>query len=168
MTRCIPVVHPDGSRVYISASDDDAVQVLDTATDTIVNTISVGNDPWGVAVSPDGSRVYVANRLGDSVSVIDTTTDTVVATVSVGNDPRIPAVTPDGSRVYVTNRADDNLSVIDTATNTQITTLPIGDSPVAFGPFIGQVLRDDTPAVITLESPPNGLVTDQASQTLIG
>jgi YVTN family beta-propeller protein len=61
-----------------------SVSVIDTATNTVPATVSVGSSPQGVAVNPAGTRVYVANAGSNSVSVIDTATNTVVATVSVG------------------------------------------------------------------------------------
>ena len=40
---------------------DNTVSVINTATNTVSATITVGTDPYGVSVSPDGSKVYVAN-----------------------------------------------------------------------------------------------------------
>ena len=79
------------------------VSVIDTATNTVIATIPVGDNPFGVAVSPDGSKVYVANSNSHTVSVIATATDTVTATIPVGNIPLGVAVTPDGSKLYVAN-----------------------------------------------------------------
>jgi len=42
----------------------------------VVDTITVGDTPWALAVSPGGTRVYVANRDSDNVSVINTATNT--------------------------------------------------------------------------------------------
>ena len=162
------VVSLDSTRIYVTTSDTSRVGVFDAQTASFVTKTIVGTDPWGIAISPDGSRLYVANRLDNTLAVLDTSTNAVVATVNIGTDPRIPAVTPDGTRVYVTNRADDTVSVLDTATNTIIATIPIGDSPVAFGPFIGQVMFDAAAPMITLDSPSNGLVSVEANQTLTG
>jgi len=60
----------------------------------VVDTIPVGGDPVGVAVSPDGSTVYVTHSQGNNVSVIDTATNTVVDTIPVGSFPIGVAVTP--------------------------------------------------------------------------
>ena len=38
------------------------VSVINTATNTVSATITVGIYPLGVSVSPDGSKVYVANE----------------------------------------------------------------------------------------------------------
>ncbi len=73
---------------YIANSFSDNVSVIDTATDTVVATLLVGDGPRGVAVHPDGSRVYVANYDAKTVSVINTATNKVVAFVGVGDGPR--------------------------------------------------------------------------------
>ena len=49
--------------------------MLDTTTNSIVDTIPVGTRPFLAAVSPDGKPLYVPNHDTDSVSVIDTATD---------------------------------------------------------------------------------------------
>ena len=71
---------------YITNSGSNSVSVIDTATNTVIATVAVGFNPWGVAVHPDGSRVYVA-KYSQTVSVIDTATNTVVGTVQVGTGP---------------------------------------------------------------------------------
>ena len=45
---------------------DYTVSVINTATDTVSATITVGTEPFGVSVSPDGSKVYVANYSGNT------------------------------------------------------------------------------------------------------
>jgi YVTN family beta-propeller protein len=114
---------------YISNLDGNTVSVIDTATNTVVATIPVGSEPFGVAVTSDGSKVYVSNFLAQSVSVIDAATNTVVATVLVGFLPEGVAVTPDGGMVYVANAGQNTVSVIDAATNTVIATIPVGTQP---------------------------------------
>src|SRR5205807_1723005 len=72
--------------------------IIDTATNTMVVTIPVGQFPDGVAITPDGTRAYVATDLV-TVSVIDTATNTVVATIPIGvEEPFGVAITPDGTR----------------------------------------------------------------------
>jgi PGF-pre-PGF domain-containing protein len=115
---------------YIPNSDNNTVSVIDTATNK-VTTVTVGNDPFGVAVTPDGSKAYVTispDYNGNTVSVIDTATN-MVSTVTVGYSPVQVAVNPDGSKAYVTNWKDNTLSVIDTATNVVVSTVPVDNDP---------------------------------------
>ena len=79
-------VSPDGSQVYVSNTQQGTVSVIDTATDAVSNTITIGpesatvtTDPAGVAFSPDGSLAYVAN------TTVNDSTDTVTGQVSVIN-----------------------------------------------------------------------------------
>ena len=118
---------------YIAQFDTNNVSVIDTATNRVITTIPVGQNPYGVAVTPDGSKVYVANETSNNVSVIDTATNTVIGSaIPVGISPDGVAVTPDGSKVYVSN-GGSNISVINTATKMVMATIPVGASPVCFG-----------------------------------
>jgi YVTN family beta-propeller protein len=89
---------------YVTNAQDRTVSVIDTATNTVTTTLSVGGFPWGVAISPDASRAYVANAFPDNtVSVIATATNTVTTTIAVGDFPEELAFTPNGASVYVSN-----------------------------------------------------------------
>ena len=130
---------------YVANSVSGTVSVIDTATDAVVATVTVGTSPDGVAVSPDGSRVYVANFGSGTVSVIDTATDAVVATVGAIFRPDGVAVSPDGSRVYVASSGTGTVSVIDTATDTVAATVIVvtGPNGVAVSPDGSQVYVAD-------------------------
>lgn len=47
---------PDGSRVYVGLENGDAVQVIDTATNTIAKTIKVGQLPQALVYVPNAVR----------------------------------------------------------------------------------------------------------------
>jgi YVTN family beta-propeller protein len=94
VTATIPVgstpevvaVSPDGARVYVTNYWDGVTEVngkivswgpgtvseIDTATNTVTTTMTVGRLPRGVAVSPDSTRAYVTNTADNTVSVIST------------------------------------------------------------------------------------------------
>jgi len=122
--------------VYVANHKSDDISVIEIATSTVVNTIGVGDDPYGVAIAPDGAFVYVANHKSGDVSVIDTASNSVVATVGAGAHPKGVAVTPDGAFVYVTNHVSDTVSVIETTGNTLVAAIEVGNEPyaVAFSP----------------------------------
>jgi YVTN family beta-propeller protein len=75
--------------LYVANYDSNNVSVIDTATNTVVATVPVGNAPTAVAVTPDGTKAYVTNYGSASVSVIKTATvafdpaNTMVKTVPV-------------------------------------------------------------------------------------
>jgi YVTN family beta-propeller protein len=133
---------------YVTNAADNTVSVIDTATNKVLATIPVGQDPTGVAITSDGTQAYVTNQLDDSVSVIDTASNTVVATIQGFVIPIGVAVTPDGtygrdngrhqSFAYVTNNVPSidgstfpasAVSVINTASNKVSATIPVGQDP---------------------------------------
>lgn len=68
---------PTGNRVFVADSNGNgfgyAVTRIDSASDTALGQLFVGNKPKGVAASPNGTRVYVAASGSNKVYVIDTT-----------------------------------------------------------------------------------------------
>ena len=124
---------PDGRRAYVSVWNDErtiaAVSVLDTTTNSVVETIPVETRPFLAAVSPDGKWLYVPNHDTDSVSVIDTTTDDLVTNIDVAPNPHWVAFTPDGSKAYTANHDSNVVSAIDVATKAVTTTIPTPKSP---------------------------------------
>jgi len=124
-------VRPDGREVYLTDHWGGRIQVLSTATNTVIATIPVGGRPGGLAFTPDSRRAYVSNTGTGSTNVtaIDTATRQVIRVIPTpGGGALSTAVSPDGTRVYVgTERVIRNfvvreITVIATATN-QITTV---------------------------------------------
>ena len=110
--------------------NDNTVSVIATSSNTVVATVGVGDNPYGVALTPDGSHAYVDNYSDNTVSVIATSSNAVIATVAVGNSPNGIAITPDGTRAYVANSGDNTVSVIATSSNTVIgQPVSVGNSP---------------------------------------
>ncbi len=116
----------DGRRVFIGNQSGNSVSVINTATNTVIATVSAGIfQPQGLAVTPDNAKVYVASSSNNTVSVINTATNTVTANVNVGFFPVGVVVAPGGDKVYVANR-DNTVSVISTSTDTVTASVPVG------------------------------------------
>ena len=133
-------VSRDGKRVYVVNYLDGTVSVIDTDTNTVINTFTLSTNTRGLTLSPDSTIAYVSNTgsgpVGpDFVAVMNTTTGTFT-TIAVGIGPNDLAVNSTGTVVYVANGLGDTVSVIDTGSNTVIKTIPVGDNPegVSFSP----------------------------------
>jgi YVTN family beta-propeller protein len=143
---------PDGTRAYVTNSFrdpdlefglDGQVVVVDTATNSVLDTISLFTLPGSIAVTPDGTRAYVASAFrfwnsgygqgflpDSSVAVIDLEAGVVSSWILVPGTAAGMAVTPDGSLVYVAIPGADSLSVIDTDTDTTVaTTIGVAAEP---------------------------------------
>jgi YVTN family beta-propeller protein len=125
-----------GPRLYVTNTRSNTVSVVNTATNLLSKTISVGRGPRGIAVNPTSPSAYIANFADDTVSVINTATDAVTDTIPLrqGGERKGPqgiVAAPDGSKVYVVNGRDNSVSVIDTLTKSVLTTIPVGRQPQA-------------------------------------
>ena len=104
------------------------VAAIDTATNTVVANIEVGNEPFDVAISPSGGFAYVTNRADDTISVIDTSTNLVIDEIPVGTTPE--GVAAGGGEIYVTNDSANTVTVIRELDLQIVGTVPVGAGPL--------------------------------------
>ena len=103
------------------------VSAVNLNSNTVEATITVGNQPAGIAITPDGRFVYASNYntfyLGENftnltagegtINIIDICTNKVLCPVLVvGSSPANIAIPSDGKRAYVTNYSSGEVSVI--------------------------------------------------------
>jgi YVTN family beta-propeller protein len=113
-------VSPDGSSVYVTETNAAELATISTATDQVVHTTHVGQDPWQVVVSSNGSTVYVANPDSDSISVVDAATGKVMNTYDVTGVPDTLGLTPDGTQLWVAGDDSGIINVINTSTGHRV------------------------------------------------
>ncbi|MCI0461048.1 MAG: SMP-30/gluconolactonase/LRE family protein, partial [Gemmataceae bacterium] len=128
----IPVgLHPSGlawSRsgrfLYVANASSDTVSVVDTKTDTVVETISCrparrlpfGSGVNALALSPDGATLYAANGTNNCVAVVRLGTkatesatpgqspaSSLAGLIPTGWYPGAIVVAPDGKKLFVAN-----------------------------------------------------------------
>jgi YVTN family beta-propeller protein len=132
-------VNPITNKIYVTNAGyyipslhfiySSTVSVIDGATNSITNTITVRNEPSGVGVNPNTNEIYVANALNNTVSVIDGSSNSVVSTVLVGSNAAFVTVNPNTNKIYVVDAS--GIEVIDGSTNS--VTSVISGSYVALG-----------------------------------
>ncbi|MCC9076022.1 beta-propeller fold lactonase family protein [Litorilinea aerophila] len=122
-----PIASADGSRVYVTNTDEGSVTVIDTATWGVVTTISDLPEPHDGALTPDGRLLYLATAGTSTLTVVDTESFAVIKTIPVGNKPRgLVAGGVNGELAYVTNKGDGTLSIVDIPNGTVQMTVPVG------------------------------------------
>lgn len=123
------VISPDGDFAYVvctwgeNPGGPGFVMIVETASNNVVGTVTVGVDPLEIAMAPDGSEAYVSNNRDGTVSVINTDTRSVVQTIPGVPCPRGIAFTPSGSHAWVTSECAGRISEIDTSTRSVISTV---------------------------------------------
>jgi len=128
---------------YVVNGGSSSVSVIDTSTNSVVDTVSVGSSPIQMVINPAGTRAYVTYGVsvysdygsgysyGDgAVSVIDTSNNSVIATLTLQYNISSSAlvVNPTGTRLYILSYKESMngyygrvvsglVSVIDTSSN---------------------------------------------------
>jgi YVTN family beta-propeller protein len=162
------VVSPDDSRVYISDASTNVIHVIDTSTNTQIDTLTLpgGETAAGLAISSDGSTIYAGSSGDAEVFVIDVANDTY-QTISLTGPGGVLSVVLNNAedRVYAAHAYSPsaNVAVIDTETNTEITTVAVGSSP-----FDMAILPDDSKLYVanTQALPGTVSVVDTATNTV--
>jgi gliding motility-associated-like protein len=139
VTATVNVTPAPAEYIYMTNTYNNTLEVINTATNTIVATIPTQKYPIGVSVSPDGTKVYVSDQNPggqSSISVINTTTNTVIATIPGGVGAWGIVTSPDGKWVYVANETSGTVSVINATNNTLYTdiAIPAGAVGIAISP----------------------------------
>ncbi len=126
------VLSPDGTKLYFGDNTSGALQVLSTATNTIIAAVPLvaANDIcYGVAISPDGTRLYLTDETANVIKVVNTATNALITTIADPGGPTYCIVSGDGSKLYVSNSISGTMSVINTTTYGTIATIPLGNDP---------------------------------------
>ena len=122
-------ISKDGSRLFITAQDGNALLIVDPLTQKVLNKIMVGRFPHSVVLGRDEKTAYVSNQWSDNVSVVDLAASKVVDSLQTGNGPAGICLSADGKFLYVVNSFSSDISVIDLATGKEIKRLDAGNNP---------------------------------------
>ncbi|MFN0031840.1 MAG: hypothetical protein ACKVOR_06755 [Flavobacteriales bacterium] len=122
----------DGSRVFITNHSTNQVQVINTATDVIIASIPVGDNPVKMWTAHNGEHVFVSCNIDDQVYMISTTALSVVHVFNTGEQPRNICTSPDDSRLYTADWLSFTMSVFSTSPPYElIATVPVDYWPQA-------------------------------------
>lgn len=147
-------IAPDGKRLYAGCATSNEIKVIDTATDSVVDSFGMSELPASIIVSADGVTLYVA-MLGvipglsgpGTLQAISAQTGAVVhPAIPVGTVPAWITMGPDGRKVYTLNFLSDDISVVDTASWKVEATISTGMGSQA---IIGGVTPDGSALYVT-------------------
>jgi YVTN family beta-propeller protein len=92
---------PDHRTIAVVAIGSNAVNFIDTATNSVKHVTYVGRSPHEPFFTMDGREVWVTVRGEDYVSVLDAATYKEKARITVPNGPGMTIFSPDGKYGYV-------------------------------------------------------------------
>jgi YVTN family beta-propeller protein len=136
------VASSDGAYVFVvtqgNGSAPGTVDIINTATDTIGGSVTVGVGPTSISLDTYLNRLYVANTGGNSVTTLDATSVTLgvnppiktLGTTLVGSGPVSVAALPNGLSFYVANSLSNDVSVVSSSSFGVVATVPVGQNPI--------------------------------------
>ena len=124
-----------GPLVFVSNERGGTITVIDTRTDEVVRTISVGSRPRGIQWR--GGKLYAAlTDVGTrrpnaraAIAEIDVRQGYRIRWLPSGADPETLAVSPDGTRIFVSNEDANEASIVDVVSGKILRSLPVGVEP---------------------------------------
>jgi len=97
--------------IYVTNQKSNTVSVIDGSTNSVIDSIDVGQYPRRIVVNPESNIIYVTNQKSNDVSVIDGTNNSVIDSIPV-NSPFEMAINTDSNKVYVTFYGTKELTII--------------------------------------------------------
>ncbi len=113
--------------VYVANFGTNSVSAINTSSNVVSNTATVGLNPVALAEMPNGLKIYVANQGDNTVSslnAVDLSQNTVTGFSGVA--PVWVVARGDNQKVYVVTQGDGQLVTIDTATDTVSSSISMG------------------------------------------
>lgn len=105
-----------GGLLYVTAELDNAIIIVDPATQRVVGEIPTGQPQSHMLVfSPDGSRAYTSNVGAGNISVLNIPGRRLITVIPVAKVIQRISISPDGSRVFTHDQDSPRLAVIDVA-----------------------------------------------------
>lgn len=182
LTASIPTTYLGGPGRYILDVQNADGTLSNVNTFTVMQAISVGNAPRGIALDRQRNLAVVTNTGSKTVSVINTISLSISGTLNVGTSPQGVGLSSIAGRAAVANTDDDTVSVIDLDNIAVATTVSVAPSsgtskPVglAVHPGSGRVIVADsnssqlsffdisspgTPSTLTVDTGPNAVAID--------
>ena len=116
---------------------DNKLYVIDLEAEppALIDTVEVGQQPSGMAISPAGDLALIANRAGNSISVlaIDGKTVEHVGEVDMGGQVAAVAIAPDGKRALAAKFPEHKVALL--AIDGRNVTYDGQDIPVGLWPY---------------------------------
>jgi YVTN family beta-propeller protein len=120
-------VDPARNRVYTANYGGNSVSVIDSTTNSVLQTIDDIPSANGLTYDPTNNIIWVSNYDLNLLTPIQADEDAanfdVLPVISIGNGPWGVAYEPVHNYIYVANSLDNSVSVVDAATQTVVATI---------------------------------------------
>lgn len=117
-------------RLFVCLSQENALAVVDLASNQLMYKIPVGLSPFDVVVTRDGKRAYVTHHDDDSLGVVDLRRKRVIKRLNVGVRPTFLTLSRDERLLVASNYGSHNVSIVDTRRLDVTATIVVDANPL--------------------------------------
>ncbi|MFJ6392864.1 beta-propeller fold lactonase family protein [Streptomyces sp. NPDC091972] len=107
----------DDTRLGVVSVTSNTVDIIDTATNKVINETDVGRASHEGTFTADGKQFWVADRGRDTVTVVDAVHGGVVTNIKVGDGPSKVVLSPDGKTAYINHISAPEITVVNVRTH---------------------------------------------------
>ncbi len=125
------VFSPKGDRLYITATNDNLIAIVDPKTQAVTGKISTGKGPARVAVTPDGRTLVYNLQFEPGVGIADVAIGKQMAAIPLPGRPLSLTMTRSGRWAFAGVQDQDKVFVIDVPDRriARVIELPKGSGP---------------------------------------
>jgi YVTN family beta-propeller protein len=122
-------ISPNAKEVWVGLNGDAGIDVIDTATNKVVERVKLGGRPYRVRFTPDGKFVWATMPASKELIIIDAATRKETKRIKVEGDPLGLIFSSDGKIAYVTAAQTDRVIKIDMEKGEVIGSVAVGKTP---------------------------------------
>jgi YVTN family beta-propeller protein len=123
-------VSPDEKELWAANSHDGTVSIIDLATKTVEQTLTVGTRMSNrIKFTPDGKLVLISDISGRDLVVLDAAARKVIKRIDVGGGSARILIEPGGARAYVSVGSANGVVIIDLKSLEIAGRIPTGKGP---------------------------------------
>lgn len=118
-----------GDHAFVTNQPDNSLAIVDLDRMVVLDTIAIGGNPAGIALSLDGKKAFVTSPESKTLTTIDAVNRKIAGQLTVGKGPVGVAVHPGGAHVYVADWYTHSVLAVNVEANKVIAEIPVGQSP---------------------------------------
>jgi YVTN family beta-propeller protein len=157
------VLDESRGRIYVAASEDDTVEVVDLLNEEVIGRINLNfqDRPIELALTPDGRTLVSVNEGSNTISIIDALSLFERTRITVGEKPVWSSIDPSGLKAYIMNSSANSISVADLTQNTLSANLAVENTPL-----MGAFNLEGSELYVIFKDSPNIAVIDPRQLTI--
>lgn len=110
------VLSSDERTLWIGHLGEGRISILDTSTDSVIESFDLGVGPIRLVFTPDGERLLVTDYEKGTLEIVDVASRLPLQSIEVGLRPVGLMLSPDAGEAWVAVTGDDEIAIVDLET----------------------------------------------------